>query len=185
MITNKKTRLAFYLGRRKDNKKALLGDWLICFVTKSPYSHVELLASHNKAPANTFIKGERYYGPMATMYSSSIRDKGVRSKWATLVPERWVVVEFDGDSKPALGYIQSKIGTPYGWPDLIGFLLPISFNTVWEFCSEIVSRGLSVAGFSGLKKANKTHPGYLFDWAMQQPNARIVFKEELHLYWAA
>ncbi len=42
---NKKTRLAFYKGRKSENRKSLVGDWLICWVTGSQFSHVELVAS--------------------------------------------------------------------------------------------------------------------------------------------
>ena len=181
----KKTRMAFYLGRRSENDKSLIGDWLICFVTDSKFSHIELIENHQQAPRGTTVDGEPYNGPLAKMWSSSLRDKGVRDKILTLVPERWVVVEIDGDSRAAIAYISERKGTPYGWPDLIGFLLPVSLNTVWEFCSEIVSRGLIFAGFQGIGKPQKTAPEHLFRWAQKQPGFRIVQANELLEDWKA
>lgn len=180
-----KTRIAFYLGRRAENPKSLIGDWLICLVTRSRFSHVELVASHRQAPWGTTVNHKPYTGPLALMYSSSLRDKGVRGKTLTLVPDRWVVVEIDGDSRGAISYISKREGTPYGWPDLIGFLLPVSLNTVWEFCSEIVARSLIYAGFQGIGKPQKTAPEHLFQWAKTQPGYRIVQADELLKEWRA
>lgn len=174
----KTTRIAFYLGRRSENPKALIGDRLICWRTKSRYSHVELLASHSTE--SVIVDGQPYIGPVAWMLSSSVRDGGVREAWRTLVPERWVVVEFEGDPAPALAYIRSRIGTPYGWVDLLSFLLP--WRVSWDgsdFCSEVIA-----AAF-GLPRPYKTAPQHLFDWAMQQPGARVLSAEDLAPAWRA
>lgn len=64
------TRLAFYRGQRKVNRKSLIGDWLICWVTDSPYSHVALVAS--------------MWPAWAEVLSSSLRDGGVRAERANL-----------------------------------------------------------------------------------------------------
>jgi hypothetical protein len=178
-----KTRIAFYLGRRAENRKSMIGDWLICLVTRSRFSHVELIESHRQAPWGTVVNHKPYTGPLAKMWSSSLRDKGVRGKTMTLVPERWEVVEIDGDSRGAIAYIKKREGTPYGWPDLVGFLLPVSLNTVWEFCSEIAARGLIFCGFTGLGKPQKTAPEHLSQWAKKQPGYRIVQADELLKEW--
>ena len=86
----------------------------------------------------------------------------------------------DGDSKPAIQYIRSRIGTPYGWFDLLSFLLP--FRVSWsgsDFCSEVVSAA------PGLDKPWHKSPGDLYDWAMLQPGARIVPDDELLIPWSA
>ena len=166
----KKTRLAFYRGRKSQNDHALLGDRLICWVTGKPFSHCELVSSL------VTIGGEVY----STMLSSSLRDGGVRGVSRQLVPGRWLVVEFEGDSKPAIEYIRGRIGTPYGWLDLLSFLLP--FRVSWsgsDFCSEVVSAAL------GLDKPWHTSPGDLWDWAVQQPGARVVPDDELRITWSA
>ena len=87
-----KTRIAFYRGRRSQNRHALIGDRLICWVTGKPFSHCELVVSL------VTLGGEVY----STMLSSSLRDGGVRGVSRQLVPGRWLVVEFDGESKPAI-----------------------------------------------------------------------------------
>ncbi len=166
----KKTRLAFYKGRKSENRKSLIGDWLICWVTGKPFSHCELVVS-------LVALGSEVY---STMLSSSLRDGGVRGASRKLVPGCWLVVEFDGDSKPAIEYIRGRIGTPYGWLDLLSFLLP--FRVSWsgsDFCSEVVSAAL------GLDKPWHTSPGDLYDWAMQQPGARVVPDDELRITWSA
>lgn len=165
-----KTRIAFYRGRKSQNDHALIGDRLICWVTGKPFSHCELVVS-------LVALGSEVY---STMLSSSLRNGGVRGVSRKLVPGRWLVVEFDGDSKPAVDYIRGRIGTPYGWFDLFSFLLP--FRVSWDgsdFCSEIVADSLK------LPNAWRTSPGDLYDWAMQQPGARVVPDNELRIAWSA
>lgn len=165
-----KTRIAFYRGRKSQNDHALIGDRLICWVTGKPFSHCELVVS-------LVTLGSEVY---STMLSSSLRDGGVRGVSRKLVPGRWLVVEFDGDSKPAIQYIRGRIGVPYGWFDLFSFLLP--FRVSWDgsdFCSEIVADSLK------LPNAWRTSPGDLYDWAMQQPGARVVPDDELRIAWPA
>lgn len=165
-----KTRIAFYRGRKSQNDHALIGDRLICWVTGKPFSHCELVVS-------LVALGSEVY---STMLSSSLRDGGVRGVSRKLVPGRWLVVEFDGDSKPAIEYIRGRIGVPYGWFDLFSFLLP--FRVSWDgsdFCSEIVADSLK------LPNAWRTSPGDLWDWAVQQPGARVVPDDELRITWSA
>lgn len=166
-----KTRLAFYVGLKSRNDRALIGDRLICWVTDHWASHVELVESIGVAPPVTLS---------AWMLSSSMRDGGVREAWRVLVPSRWVVVEFDGDPSEAIAYIRGRIGTPYGWLDLLSFLLPwrISWSG-WDFCSELIASGFK------LSKPWHKSPGNLYDWAMLQPGARIVPDDELLIPWSA
>ena len=163
------TRLAFKLGKY-GTPGSMIGDWLICLVTGKPFSHCELVES--LVP----IGSEVY----STMLSSSLRDGGVRGVTRKLVPGRWVVVEFDGDSKQAVEYIKGRFGIPYGWFDLLSFLLP--WRVSWsgsDFCSEVIA-----ASF-GLPEPWHTSPGTLYDWAMAQDGARIVPDEELRARWVA
>jgi hypothetical protein len=176
----KTTRIAFYLGRRAENPKALLGDWLVCAVTRSRYSHIELLARHSTE--SVMVDGKVYIGPVAWMLSASIRENAVREAWRTLDTSRWVVVEFEGDSAPALAYIRARIaaGIKYGWFDLLSFLLPwrVSWSKT-DFCSEVIA-----AAF-GLPAPWKKSPQHLYDWAMQQPGARVLSADDLTLTWSA
>jgi hypothetical protein len=165
-----KTRIAFYHGRKGKNPAARIGDRLICLVTGKPFSHCELVERSTHAAGMTY----------AGLLSSSLRDGGVRWVWRLLTPGRWVVVEFDGDSKSAITYIKGRIGTPYGWLDLLSFLLP--FRVSWsgsDFCSEVVSAAL------GLDKPWHKSPGDLYEWAVQQPGARVVPEDELRQAWSA
>ena len=69
---------------------------------------------------------------------------------------------------------------PYGWFDLLSFLLP--WRVSWsgsDFCSEVIA-----ASF-GLPEPWHTSPGTLYDWAMAQDGARIVPDEELRARWVA
>ena len=161
----KKTRLAFYKGRKSENRKSLIDDWLICWVTGHWASHVELLAS--------------MWPAWSEVLSSSLRDKGVRAAWRSLAPERWVIVEFDGDSSEAIAYIRSRVGTPYGWPDLLSFLLPFRVSTPWDFCSEVIAKAFKLAD------AWHKHPGDLYEWAEQQPGFRALAADEFGIPWSA
>jgi len=160
-----KTRLAFYKGRKSENRKSLIGDWLICWVTDHWASHVELVAS--------------MFPAWSEVLSSSLRDGGVRPAYRSLAPERWVIVEFDGDSTEAIDHVRSRIGTPYGWPDLLSFLLPFRVSTDWDFCSEVVARAL--------KLGDPWHqsPGDLYKWAEQQPGFRVLTADEFSVPWTA
>ena len=176
----KTTRIAFYLGNRSENAKAQLFDWLICWLTKSRFSHVELLARHSTE--SVMVGGKVYIGPVAWMLSASARENSVREAWRTLDLSRWAVVEFEGDSAPALAYIRARIamGTKYGWFDLLSFVLP--WRVSWrktDFCSEVIA-----AAF-GLSAPWKKSPQYMYDWAVQQPGARVLTAEEMAKTWHA
>lgn len=165
-----KTRIAFYRGRKSQNDHALIGDRLICWVTGKPFSHCELVVKSWRTGDNVYTR----------MLSSSLRDGGVRGVCRQLVPGRWVVVEFDGDPKPAILYIKGRLGVPYGWFDLFSFMLP--WRVSWsgsDFCSEVVSAAL------GLDKPWHKSPGDLYEWAMLQPGARVVPEDELRIAWSA
>lgn len=161
----KKTRLAFYRGLRDENPKSLIGDWAVCWVTGHWASHVELVAS--------------MWPAWSEVLSSSLRDKGVRAAWRSLAPERWGIVEFDGDSTEAIAYIRSRIGTPYGWPDLLSFLLPFRVSTPWDFCSEVIAKAFKLAD------AWHKSPGDLYKWAEQQPGFRVLAADEFGIPWTA
>jgi hypothetical protein len=147
--------VAFYKGRLRDNPKARLFDRLICWWTSGPYSHCELVLGMGKTE------------PYALCGSSSIRDGGVRTKWITLDPARWVLIDvakhpalyglaLDNGNHPnarnrARTWFEERLGAPYDWPAILGFV----FHRRWGrgqkwFCSEAVcdSLGLPSAGIS-------------------------------------
>lgn len=171
---NRTTKLAFYKGKRSENKKSLIGDWLICLVTGSRFSHVELIRSHAPA-AGVSIDFKPWTGQMATMLSSSLRDGGVRQAWRAIDPGRWVIVEFDSDPSEAIKYVESRIGTPYGWFDLLGFLLPFRVSSAADFCSEVIAAGLK------LSEPWTVSPQLLYEWAEDQPGFKV---SELDGVWS-
>lgn len=171
-----RVRLAFYIGTL-ENPARLLGDRLICRVTDSDYSHVELVRQMGGLPKHMTRNGEPWYGPTAMGLSSSYRDHGVREKMLPLDPQRWVVVECDGDHASAVAHIRSRIGTPYGLLDLLSFLLPWRVSTSADFCSEVVARALRLAD------AWHTSPGDLFATCMTRLNGQVVPLDEWPVKW--
>lgn len=114
-----------------------LGGRLICWWTRSPYSHVEIV-----------IDG--------VCYSSSLRDGGVRRKHIDLTKPHWTVIDIDADPAKVLALFERTAGEPYGWLDLITqqvLRLPVS-DAGW-FCSEWVAEAL------GLTDAHIWSPGML------------------------
>ena len=104
----------------------------------------------------------------------------VRAALRTLEADRWVVVELPRASHGPLAYVRSRLGVPYGWLDLLSFLLP--WRVSWsgsDFCSEVIATAL------GLPKPWRVSPGALYDWAMAQEGARIVPDKELLARWVA
>lgn len=149
--------LAFYKGK---------GNWvdkLIRFVTRSPYSHVELILEPKlKSPIGGSSGGTnavRNGGSKAvTCYSSSARDGGVRIKAIILNPDHWDLVDIEwyvGDHIERL--FADLAGSKY---DYLGLAFSQFFNwrrhcqTRW-FCSEIIAFAL------GIPNANSYSPGDL------------------------
>lgn len=157
-------RLAFYKGPPAD-KWHLLSHKLTCWFTGSLYSHVELV-----------IDG------MA--YSSSARDGGVRAKQLDLTTGRWDVIDIEMvdplAESDALEWFIERLGEKYDWAGVLRFVLPFvpQRSNQW-FCSEAVATAL------GLDKPWRTSPGDLWDWAVQQPGARVVPDDELRNAWSA
>lgn len=126
--------LAFYKGRGKSWSHRAQ-DGLIRFATRSPYSHVEMIA------------GPAEIGAAHMCLSSSGRDGGVREKEITLKPESWDLVAMNSDAEAPAGYIRDRIGAPY---DYLGILLSQVFSLArhderkW-FCSEICAAALGIA----------------------------------------
>lgn len=134
--------LAFYKGK---------GNWvdkLIRFVTRSPYSHVELIP-------NPELKAQ--FGHVSSM-SSSARDGGVRFALITFDPDRWDFVDIDwyvGDQ--IFEIFRQQSGAKY---DYFGLIFSQFFN--WRrhnpkrwFCSEIIAFALDIPN------ANSYSPGDL------------------------
>ena len=97
-----------------------IGGRLICWWTRSPYSHVEIV-----------ING--------VCYSSSLRDGGVRAKPIDLNKPHWRVISIDWrDEGAALRVFRRYDGEPYGWGDLITqHVLRLPISDPGLLCSEL------------------------------------------------
>jgi hypothetical protein len=75
--------IAHYIGPPKPGVLAYLGWWAIRTGQKGPFDHcTHTEAIHDYHGANTF-----------TIASSSLHDKGVRIKRATLTPGHWIITQ--------------------------------------------------------------------------------------------
>lgn len=127
--------LLFYKGTKEENPKATIWDRIICFVTSSRFSHVE-------------ISFENIQGAYRCM-SSSFRDHGVREKWIDTSSGRWVIVDISSKYENQAGiegWIRGNIGKAYDFFGLLGTVITIpvfSSATKW-FCSEIIAEALEL-----------------------------------------
>jgi hypothetical protein len=110
--------LAFYKAR---------GTWfdrLIRFVTRSPYSHVEVAITQQ--PDGRWLCG-----------SSSVRDGGVRLKAIALSAENWDLRFVGGDANAVRAWFEARAGERYDWLGVLRFVLPfVGQSSRRWFCSE-------------------------------------------------
>lgn len=120
--------LAFYKGTGH------IDDRVIRWVTRSAFSHVELLASPPTAGAGL-------------AWSASGRDGGVRCKVITFHPDRWLFEPVPWAPANTFDRIRPELGKPY---DYRGILFTQLFNLRrhsarrW-FCSELCAYALGLA----------------------------------------
>lgn len=116
---------------------------------------------------------EGYYGAnaegQAYIASASLRDGGVRAKYAKLTPENWVAIDVPcWDAKSSLAFILPHVGEKY---DLRGAVATVFLSDQdgdrW-FCNEIL--GASV----GLISPDTFGPAQFMAIALSMPGARIV-----------
>lgn len=116
---------------------------LICWWTRSEFSHVELV-----------IAGQ--------CYSSSLRDGGVRKKAINLGPSHWSLIPAPWvDADYALRFFEATEGDRYGYLDLIGqhvLRLPWHDRRGW-LCSEWIAEACRLAN------PQQWHPGGLMEYA--------------------
>ena len=134
----------------KPYKKSDIGGHLICAWTREKYSHVELIID----PDLDLSEPKR-------SYSSSIRDKGVRSKEILFKTDHWDIHELKADENYALDTFKRWEGAPYGWSDLFMqhvLRLPLRNNAI--ICSELCLLMLGVDS----SIANSLNPGQAFKY---------------------
>lgn len=156
-MTDTTLTLAFYKG------DGTLFDRLVRFATRSPYSHVELIADAPAEPhKQSFI---------ATSISASLRDGGVRQKEIAFNPARWdfitlpdwPVVSSDdiwAAAKARLGYRYDVAGI------LFTFAVPLRRQSSGRyFCSELIAAALL------LPEPYTLAPGDLYRWTWKVSDA--------------
>lgn len=117
--------LAFYKGPPTELQHRL-AHWLICVLTFSRYSHVELV-----------IDG--------VCWSSSFRDGGVRPARINLASGHWDVFEVAGDPERALAWFRAHRGEPYDWWGMLRvcpLLRWLPRTPFARFCSEAMAAAL-------------------------------------------
>ena len=113
-------KLALYKG------KGTIYDKIIRIVTRSKYSHCELVIDD-------------------VCYSSSPRDGGVRMKVIDLDPDKWDLFDVPGDTNIAITWFINNVGKKYDWPGAITQVLPFHLNLSSRFfCSEACQHMLGV-----------------------------------------
>lgn len=132
--------LALYKG------KGELANSLIRWKSKSIYSHCELVVD-------------------GWMYSSTVRDGGVRCKIGYLPEEEWdiIPIHFNNGESIILHYSETK-NNPYGWRDLIQsqiFNRPTADDR-GDFCSEWCAKAL---GIPDAQHYDPARLGELVTWA--------------------
>jgi hypothetical protein len=110
--------LAFYKA------PGTLFDKAIRFVTRSPYSHVEVAIALQ-------ADGQWLCG------TSSVRDGGVRLKVMALPADRWDLCFVGGDASAVRAWFEAHAGERYDWLGVLRFVLPfVGQSSRRWFCSE-------------------------------------------------
>jgi hypothetical protein len=123
--------LLFYKGTKAENPDTTIWDRVICLVTGSRFSHIELSV--------------RSYGTVHDCYSSSTRDNGVRFARIDISSDHWVQVPI---SKAVdITWLNTKLGQKYDYIGLIGSVLNVNWfysKRKW-FCSELIAAALGLS----------------------------------------
>jgi hypothetical protein len=127
--------LAFYIGVKVENPNTGLFDRLVCWATRSRYSHVEIVTQYVK---------EIHTG---TCWSSSPRDGGVRMAIIPFKKTSWDLyeVDVDLDEERILVWFRKHQGKKYDWVGAFATTIPFlpQMFSRW-FCSEAISASLGI-----------------------------------------
>ena len=141
--------IAMYKGPAKSLAQKLI-HWGICSVTRSKYSHCEL------------VPGLRAADGTHLCLSSSLRDGGVRFKRIDLSSGSWDVFPIAEDNEEtrarAIQWFVAHADQKYDYLGLLWFLVPIRLHRPdRQFCSEAIARAL------GLTDPHIYSPQHLLD----------------------
>lgn len=146
--------VAFYKGRKRGfAPRTLLArftDWLTRVVTKGEYSHCEIAIWDGKRETTpyTTLSGMESYQPIYSCYSSSFRDRGVRTKEMPLPADKWDLYPIP--SNYDLSVVETNLNTlwlrtkglPYDFFGAIGVVIKTRQSESRWFCSEWCGRVL-------------------------------------------
>ncbi len=116
---------------------------------------------------------EGYYGAVAEgrayIASASLRDGGVRAKYATLDPANWVAIDVPcWDAKNSLDFILAHVGELYDMRGAVATVFLSGQDGDRWFCNELL--GASV----GLVSPEIFGPAQFLALALSMPGAKIV-----------
>lgn len=128
--------LAFHIGKTKLDRA-------IQVVTRSPYTHVEMVMSDGM------------------WFTSSHFEKGVVGR--KYEPEGvWEYVDVEADEEVARHYLEALVGMPYDYLGVARFVFPgVPHSHDRWFCSELTACTLKVCGRNLKKKPQHYSPGGL------------------------
>lgn len=118
-------------------------DKIICWWTRSEFSHVEFLLQDNQ-------------NGTAVVASSSPLDGGVRIRTIQYNESDWVFVRTHGDYEKIKTWFEENKGRKYDWAGALGFAGPFSEDKEKWFCSEVIAYLL------GLEEPWRFNPGSLY-----------------------
>lgn len=130
-----KVHIAFYLGKKSVNSETTIFDQMVCFFTRSEYSHLEYVNYYNCDTG----KG--------VCWSSSPLDKGVRQAIISLDSGSWELYEVETDTtkEEIVDWFEKHKGSKYDWIGAFATKLPLIRESIkrW-FCSEAIGAAFKI-----------------------------------------
>jgi len=149
-----------YVGNHAQDTLAVRLGWAATrLVQRGQFARV----THVEGYYPTYAEGH------ACIASASLRDGGVRVKYAELTPENWVAIDVPcWDAKSSLDFILAHVGEKYDLRGAVATVFLSGQDADRWFCNEIV--GASV----GLVSPDTFGPAQFMAVALSMPGARIV-----------
>ena len=152
--------IAFYLGTKQENPHATWVDRLICWVTESRYSHVEIVTAMD---ISTYVGNKSW--------SSSPRDGGVRSTQIDFASGRWDVYRVDTlvTEYQVNEWFMRRRGAKYDWLGAISTQMPLNLGRPLRwFCSEAVAASMDI------DRPHMLSPCMLWSHLLQTHSTKLV-----------
>jgi len=129
-------KVALYVGDHSND------DWLVqmtCRVIRLVQKGPFRMVTHVEA-----IHAEHADGSV-TIASSSLRDKGVRTKRVVLTPGNWQIIDVPlWDTQRSIDWFKLHDGMPYDWRGALATQLPGSGRANEWFCNEAVGASVGL-----------------------------------------